>query len=120
MKATSFENIDDYIASFGSHIREILKTIRSAITSVAPDAEECISYGMPAFRYHGVLVYFAAAKNHIGFYPTPSGVEAFKKYLKPYKTSKGAIQFPIDKPIPLELIKKIVQFRVDENKQKIK
>lgn len=115
MKSTTYTTIDDYISSFEPRTREILETIRAAIKSVAPDAEECISYSMPAFRYHGILVYFAAAKHHIGFYPTPGGVAAFKKDLKPYKTSKGAIQFPIDTPIPLGLIKKIVQFRINEN-----
>ena len=95
----------------------MLEKMRQAIKSVAPDAEEVISYQMPAFRYHGMLVYFAAYKNHIGFYPTASGIAAFKKELAIYKTSTGAVQFPIDAKLPLCLITKIVKYRVKENSE---
>jgi uncharacterized protein YdhG (YjbR/CyaY superfamily) len=109
------ETIDDYIASFPKHIQEILEEIRQAIREAAPDAEETISYQMPAFRLNGVLVYFAAFKNHIGFYPTSSGVAAFKAELSQYEVSKGTIRFPLGQPVPFNLIKKIVKYRVEEN-----
>lgn len=109
-----FKTIDEYILSFPKSTQNILKEIRTAVKEEAPDATEAISYGMPTFKLNGNLVHFAAYKHHIGFYPTPSGVEAFKKDLKKYKTSKGAIQFPIDKPIPLDLFRKIVKYRVKE------
>jgi uncharacterized protein YdhG (YjbR/CyaY superfamily) len=109
------ENIDEYIANCPLQFREKLQELRAIIRKGAPGAEEKISYRMPAFFFKGPLVYFAAQKNHIGFYPTPSGVTAFKNDLKEYKTSKGAIQFPIDKPLPHQLILRIVRFRVDEN-----
>lgn len=108
-------DIDDYIAAFPVHIQHILEELRSAIKKAAPGVEEKISYQMPAFELKGILVYFAAHKNHIGFYPTSSGVEVFKKELSGYNYSKGAIQFPLDKPLPLSLITKIVTFRVKEN-----
>jgi len=109
------ETIDDYIASFPKHIQEILEEIRQAIREAAPDAEETISYQMPAFRLNGILVYFAAFKNHIGFYPTSSGVAAFKAELSQYEVSKGTIRFPLGQPVPFNLIKKIVKYRVEEN-----
>jgi uncharacterized protein YdhG (YjbR/CyaY superfamily) len=112
--------IDEYIAGFPEDIRPILEKMRAAIRDAAPEAEETISYQMPAFKLNGILVYFAAHKNHIGFYPTASPIIAFKKELTPYKLSKGAIQFPIEKPIPFDLVKKIVKFRVKENGAKIK
>jgi uncharacterized protein YdhG (YjbR/CyaY superfamily) len=115
MKPTGFKTIDQYIANFLPNIQAILQQIRQAIHETAPDAEETISYQMPAFKQNGVLVYFAAFKDHIGFFPTGSGVEAFKDKLSSYKTSKGTIQFPLDKPIPLDLVKEIVRFRVSEN-----
>ncbi|MCU0473239.1 MAG: DUF1801 domain-containing protein [Bacteroidales bacterium] len=111
-------DIDDYIAAFPVHIRHILEELRSAIKKAAPGAEEKISYQMPAFELKGILVYFAAHKNHIGFYPTSSGVEVFKKELSGYNNSKGAIQFPLDRPLPISLITKIVTFRVKENLEK--
>lgn len=98
----------------------MLEELRQAIKLAAPAAEEVISYQMPAFKYHGVLVYFAAYKHHIGVYPTSSGIAAFKKELSVYKGAKGSVQFPLDKPLPLALIKKIVKFRVKENLEKRK
>lgn len=115
-----YKTIDEYIEEFPESIRTILEKIRQTIREAAPEATEAISYQMPAFKLHGNLVYFAAFKNHIGFYPTPSGIETFKEELSPYKTSKGAIQFPLDKPIPYDLIEKIVRFRVNENIAKAK
>jgi uncharacterized protein YdhG (YjbR/CyaY superfamily) len=120
-KAT-FNNTDEYIAMFPANIREILQKLRATIKKAAPNAEEVISYKMPAFKLNGMLVWFAVNKEHIGFYPTASPIVAFKKELVNYKTSKGAIQFPIEKPLPLKLVKDIVQFRIKENlnKQKLK
>jgi uncharacterized protein YdhG (YjbR/CyaY superfamily) len=120
MKPTGFKTIDQYIATFPPNIQAILQQIRQAIHETAPEAEETISYQMPAYKKNGVLVYFAAFKDHIGFFPTGSGVEAFKDKISSYKTSKGTIQFPLDKPIPLDLIKEIVRFRVSENLKKKK
>lgn len=114
----TFKDIDSYIVEQVPDVRERLEQIRQAIKTTAPKAEEVISYGMPAFKYHGMLVYFAAFKNHIGFYALPSGNEAFQKELSAYKQGKGSIQFPLDKPVPLALIKKIVKFRVKENLEK--
>jgi uncharacterized protein YdhG (YjbR/CyaY superfamily) len=110
--------IDEYIAGCPEHIRGRLNELRATIKKAAPGAEEKISYRMPAFNLNGILVYFAAQTRHIGFYPTSSGVNAFKKEITDYKSSKGAIQFPIDKPLPLELIARIVRFRVKENSGK--
>lgn len=109
------KSIDEYISKFPQEIQEILQTLRNVIKEVVPNAVEKISYGMPTFALNGNLVHFAAYKNHIGFYPTSSGINTFKEDLLEYKTSKGAVQFPIGKPIPYELIKKIVEFRVNEN-----
>ena len=113
-----FKNIDAYIATFPKEVQVILEQVRTAIKSSAPKAEEAISYNMPAFKYHGMLVYFAGYKNHIGFYSLPSGHKTFEKELSIYKQGKGSVQFPIDKPMPLALIKKIVKFRVKENLEK--
>jgi uncharacterized protein YdhG (YjbR/CyaY superfamily) len=115
-----YTSIDQYISTFPVSTQEILHELRAAIRESAPDAGEKISYQMPTFFQNGNLVHFAAYKNHIGFYPTPSGVRAFEAELKNYKTSKGAIQFPIDQPIPIELIKRIVKFRVQENSARSK
>src|ERR1700722_11220057 len=112
------ENIDAYIASFPEDVQTLLQQMRSAIKQAAPGAEEMISYSMPAFRLNGMLVWFAAHSNHIGLYPRGSGIEEFAVQLKGYKVSKGTIQFPMDKPLPVELISKIVQFRVEENLRK--
>ena len=115
---TEYKTIDEYIKTFPADIQSILKKIRQTIQEAAPDAVEVISYQMPAFKLNGILVYFAAHKNHIGFYPTSSGIKAFKVELEPYKSSKGAVQFPLDKPIPLDLVKRIVVFRVKEKLKK--
>ncbi len=109
-----YNSIDEYHAAQPADTREILEKLRQAIKQAAPTATETISYGMPAFRKDKVLVYYALHKEHIGFYPTPDPINHFKKELEQYKTSKGAIQFPIDKPLPLSLIKKIVKFRLAE------
>ena len=113
-----FTSIDEYIATFPEEIQKILEELRATIKAAAPDAEEKISYQMPTFALKGNLVHFAAFKNHIGFYPTPSGTQAFKHELSIYEGAKGSIKFPIDKPLPLELISKIVKFRVAENLKK--
>lgn len=107
--------IDEYIANFPAEVQAKLQSIRETIHRVAPDADEAISYQMPTFKLHGNLVHFAAYAKHIGFYPTPSGIANFSKELARYKTSKGAIQFPLDQPIPHSVIRKIVKFRVKEN-----
>jgi uncharacterized protein YdhG (YjbR/CyaY superfamily) len=112
---TTFESIDKYILQFSPEIQEILKTLRKVIKEAAPDSEEKISWEMPTFVLRGNLVHFAAHKNHIGFYPAPSGIEAFKHELSEYKGAKGSVQFPIKKPMPYDLISKIVKFRVNEN-----
>ena len=114
---TGFQSIDEYIKAFPEDVQPILKGLRAAIKAAAPGAGETISYGIPTFTLNGNLVHFAAYKNHIGFYPTSSGIRAFKKELSPYKTSTGTVQFAIDKPLPLALISKIVRFRVAENKK---
>jgi uncharacterized protein YdhG (YjbR/CyaY superfamily) len=110
-----FNSIDEYIATFPEEVQKILAELRATIRASAPDAEERISYQMPTFALKGNLVHFAAFKKHIGFYPTPSGIQAFKHELSVYESAKGSVKFPIDKPLPLELISKIVQFRVTEN-----
>jgi uncharacterized protein YdhG (YjbR/CyaY superfamily) len=109
------QSIDEYILQFPPQVQEILKTIRNVIKEAAPDAVEKISYQMPTFALHGNLVHFAAYKNHIGFYPSSSGIAAFKHKLSEYQSSKGAVQFPIGKPLPYELVSEIVKFRVVEN-----
>lgn len=113
-----FTSIDEYIKDFPPETQKKLEQIRTIIREAAPDAKERISYQMPAFTLNGNLVYFAAFRNHIGFYPTPSGIEAFKDELKDYKNAKGSVQFPIDKPLPLDLISRIVKYRVEENLKK--
>jgi uncharacterized protein YdhG (YjbR/CyaY superfamily) len=113
-KAT-YSTIDEYIAAFPEDVQKVLQEVRSTIKAAAPEAEEKISYQMPAFTYKGNLVYFAAFKNHIGFYPIPSGIEEFKEDLAVYKQGKGSVQFPYDRPMPLDLITRIVKFRVREN-----
>jgi uncharacterized protein YdhG (YjbR/CyaY superfamily) len=118
MENIKIESIDDYIAAKPFEKRDVLEKMRSAIQRAAPKASEVISYGMPAFKQEGILVYFAAFKNHYGLYPTSSPINVFKKELLPYKVSKGAIQFPINKPLPIRLIQAIVKFRIQENKEK--
>ena len=110
-----FKTIDEYIETFPEEVQSILEKMRQTIRRAAPEAEEAISYQIPTFKLNGNLVYFAAFKNHIGFYPTPSGIEAFKKELSPYEGAKGSVQFPIEKPIPYGLVKKITMFRMKEN-----
>jgi uncharacterized protein YdhG (YjbR/CyaY superfamily) len=114
------DSIDAYISKFPPEVQEILNTLRKVIQESAPEAKEKISYQMPTFDLHGNLVHFAAYKNHIGFYPAPSGVDAFKHELSPYKWAKGSIQFPLDKPLPYELVSRIVKFRADENMKQVK
>jgi len=113
-----FVSIDQYIGTFPEETQKILRKLRATIKAAAPDAEEKISYQMPTFALNGYLVHFAAFKNNIGFYPTPSGTQAFKRELSIYEGAKGSVKFPIEKPLPLELIRKIVKFRVAENLKK--
>ncbi len=115
MKHMPVTTIDDYIAGFAKDVQVILEELRATIGKAAPEAEETINYQIPTFTVKGNLVHFAAYKRHIGFYPTPSGIAAFKKELSAYEGAKGSVQFPIDKPLPLRLITKIVKFRVKEN-----
>ena len=107
--------IDEYISDFPKETKELIEQLRSTIRQAAPEAVECISYGMPAFKFHGILVYFAGYKNHIGFYPTGSGIVAFQKEISGFKNSRGTVQFPLNRPLPLELITQMVLFRVNEN-----
>ncbi len=111
----NFETIDEYIASFPKNVQILLQQLRQAIREAAPEAQEAISYRMPAFKLHGNLVWFAAFKDHVGFYPKASGIEAFREKLSAYDVSKGTVRFPMDKPIPLDLVAEIVRFRVKEN-----
>ena len=109
-----FKTIDEYIASFPQSTQTTLQQIRQVIKEAAPQAQEVISYGMPAFKQNHILVWFAAFRNHIGFFPKVTAMEAFKEKLSNYQTSKGTIRFPLDKPIPIELVKEIVKFRLKE------
>ncbi len=114
-RKNQFKKIDEYIAQFPKNVSDVLQQLRHVIKESAPKAEETISYAMPAFKLNRrIVVYFAAYKNHVGFYPTSSGVKAFEKELTLYQHSKGTIQFPLNKPIPIDLVKKIVKFRVRE------
>jgi uncharacterized protein YdhG (YjbR/CyaY superfamily) len=115
---TQTQTIDGYIAGFPADVQVLLEQIRATIRAAAPDATEAIKYAMPTFVQHGNLVHFAAFQNHIGFYPAPSGVEAFKVDLAVYDQSKGTIRFPFGTPVPLELIARIVKFRLEENLRK--
>jgi uncharacterized protein YdhG (YjbR/CyaY superfamily) len=119
-KTPASKDIDAYIEVQPESVRGVLEKFRQTIRKAAPAAEEVISYQMPAFKYHGMLVYFAAWKNHIGFYPVSSGIKEFKKELSAYEVSKGTVKFPLDKPIPFGLISKMVKFRVQENLEKVK
>ena len=120
MAKANYKTIDEYIASFPEDTQKILEEIRATIKAVAPEAEEKISYQMPTFFLKGNLIHFAAFKNHIGIYPTPSGTQAFKDEISMYQGAKGSIRLPIDEPMPLELISRIVKFRVAENLTKAK
>lgn len=113
-----FSNIDEYISHFPGEVQKKLQEMRAAVREIAPDAVEKISYQMPTFYLNGNLVHFAAFKNHIGFYPAPSGIEAFEQELKSYKSSKGAVQFPLSQPLPMDLIRRIIEFRAEENRRK--
>ena len=112
---TTPKDIDEYIAGFPEDVQEILEKVRLTIREAAPEAEETISYQIPSFTLKGNLVHFAAYKKHIGFYPTPSGIEKFKNELSVYKSAKGSVQFPLDRQIPYDLISQIVTYRVKEN-----
>ena len=116
----TYTNIDEYIAQFPADIQEILQEIRSVIKAAAPQAQEKISYQMPTFTLHGNLVHFAAYARHVGFYPTPSAIEKFGRELSAWKGAKGSVQFPLDEPMPLALIGRIVRFRVKEQLERAK
>jgi uncharacterized protein YdhG (YjbR/CyaY superfamily) len=118
MDAEEYKTIDEYITGFPKNVQAILTKMRQVIQETAPEAREAIAYRMPTFRLNGNLVHFAGFSNHIGFYPTPSGILAFQKALEGYETSKGAIRFPLDRPIPYALVKKITKFRVKEASDK--
>ena len=115
---SSYTNMDAYIASFPPEVQAILQALRRTIRAAAPEAEETISYAIPTFKLHGNLVHFAAFPHHIGFYPGPSGIAHFQPELAAYKSAKGSVQFPLDQPLPLELISRMVRFRVAENLKK--
>ncbi len=115
---TDYKSVDEYISIFPEDIRRILEKIRAIIKEKAPEATEGMAYGMPSYKTNGKpLIYFAAYERHIGFYATPAGHSEFKKELSGYKQGKGSVQFPLDKPVPFELIRRIVEFRVKENDQ---
>ena len=120
MEASNRElkTIDEYISMFPDDVQTILNQVRQTIHEAAPEAQETINYQMPTFTLNGNLVHFAAFKNHIGFYPTPTGIEAFKDELSVYKGAKGSVQFPLDQPMPLSLIRRIVEYRVKENSER--
>ncbi|ANE45326.1 hypothetical protein SY83_02130 [Paenibacillus swuensis] len=115
---TNYTSIDQYISTFPAEVQTILQQLRTTIQEAAPEAAERINYQMPTFDLHGNLVHFAGYKNHIGFYPAPSGIAAFQKELSKYKGAKGSVQFPLDQPMPYELVRRIVEFRVGENVEK--
>ena len=117
---TAVNDIDSYIESFPKDVQTLLKQLRSTIAKAAPEAEQAIRYAIPTFILNGNLVHFAGFKNHIGFYPAPSGIEAFKKEVSKYEAGKGTLQFPLDSPLPLNLVTKIVKFRVKQNLEKSK
>jgi uncharacterized protein YdhG (YjbR/CyaY superfamily) len=121
-KSAPPKDVNEYLLNQPENVRVVLEQLRQRIKAAAPQAEEVISYGMPAYKYKGMLVYFAGYNNHIGFYPTAKGIEAFKKELSEYEISKGTVRFPIDKKLPLNLIRKMVKFRMKENmaKEKLK
>lgn len=118
MENIKAQTVDEYIAAFPKDTQKLLEEIRLAIRKAAPEAEETISYAMPTFKLHGNLIHYAAYKSHIGLYPAPNGIDAFKDELSAYKGAKGSVQFPLNKPMPLDLIGRIVKFRVKENLEK--
>ena len=115
-----YSSIDEYIATFPPEIQQILHALRATIKAAAPEAEEKISYQMPTFAQKGNLVHFAAYNDHIGFYPAPTGIDAFQDEISPYRSGKGTLRFPLDQPLPLDLVSKIVKYRVAENLKKAK
>ncbi|MDD1708275.1 MAG: DUF1801 domain-containing protein [Methanoregulaceae archaeon] len=115
------KTIDEYIRTFPPDVQEILEKLRKLINEIAPEAGEAIAYGIPTFTLDGEnLVHFAGFEHHIGFYPTPSGIEAFREELSPYKHAKGSVQFPLDKPLPYDLVRRIVEYRVNEVREGVK
>ena len=120
MKVKAVATVNEYIATFPKEVQQLLNQLRKTIKAAAPKADEVISYGMPGYKHYGMLVYFAGYKNHIGFYGTPTAHESFKKELAIYKSGKGSVQFPLDKPLPVKLITKIIKFRVQQNIEKEK
>ena len=118
IRKSEYHNIDEYIALFPDDVRQILTKIRTVIRECAPQATETINYAIPTFQLNGNLVHFAGFQKHIGFYPTPGGIEKFMDELAPYEKAKGSVQFPLDKPIPYDLIRRITEFRVQQNLQK--
>ena len=120
MKPQIPNSIDNHISTFPPETQQLLQKVRETIKAVVPEATETISYGIPTFQFHGNLVHFAGYAHHIGFYPGSGGVERFRDELAGYKTSKGTIQFPLDKPIPFDLIRRITEFRLEENLKKVK
>lgn len=112
------QTIDEYIAGYPPEVQKRLEAIRAAVREIAPEAQETIKYGIPTFVMHGNLVHFGAFKHHIGFYPTPAGLEQFDEQLRQYKRSKGTVQFPLDQPLPLDLVRRITAYRVKENQDK--
>ncbi len=117
-KDLNYKTVDEYINIFPKNVQDKLLQMRRAIKEAAPEAEEKISYRMPAYFKNGPLVYFAAFKSHIGFYPTASGTEAFKEEFMPYKSGKGSVQFPMGEPLPIELVKRVVKFKIEDNAKK--
>lgn len=115
---TEYRTIDEFIGQFPADVQKILQELRSVIREAAPGATEAISYGIPTFKLHGNLVHFSAYAHHIGFYPTSSGIEKFRESLSAYELSRGTVRFPIDKPLPYDLIREMVTFRVKENQAK--
>ncbi len=118
MNTTQPSTVDEYVAGFPEDIQQLLQQIRQTVREAAPGATETIKYAMPTYTLQGNLVHFAAFKNHIGFYPTPTGIAAFEKEISQYKGAKGSVQFPLGQPLPLDLIRKIVLFRVEEHEAK--
>ena len=120
MHRKRFNTIDEYIETFPTNIQAVLQELRRTIRKAAPKAEETISYQIPTFRLNGNLVHFGAFKDHVGFFPTSSGIRAFKRELSQYEVSTGTVRFPLDKPLPLSLVSRIVKFRVKENLERSK
>jgi uncharacterized protein YdhG (YjbR/CyaY superfamily) len=118
LKGNPITTMDEYIAQFPKNVRDILEELRKVIHETAPGAEEAMRYGIPTFRFRGNLVHFAAFKNHIGFYPAPSAINAFTEELSKYKLSKGTVQFPINEPLPFALVREIVRYRLKENRDR--